>query len=317
MMCIIVCLFELINSLLFISSQLSVKLGFKMNKVNGLIATVLLSAVPLFAQAKALEVKVYNADSHSFHVNSTLVYGDTEAVVFDAGFTKADAMRIAANVLDSGKNLTKIFVSQADPDYYFGAETLKQIFPKAQILATPKVRQVIAKKMQAKLGYWAPKMGDNAPKSPVLPTAFNQSSFTIDGYKVEIKGTDGLLAHRPYIWIPSIKAIIGNVAIYGGLHAWTADTQTVDQLSSWKQQLTQMQDLKPQIVVPGHMSAESKTNAENISYTLHYLNVFEQSKANSKNAEGLINDMSTSFPKAQLPIALNIGAKVHMGEMKW
>lgn len=288
-----------------------------MNKVKLLITSILLGTVSQFSQADVLSLKVYNADSNSFHVNSTLVYGDTEAVIFDAGFTKADALRIAANVHDSGKKLTKIFISQADPDYYFGAETLKLIFPEAQILTTPAVQKIIKQKMQAKVSYWTPKMGNNAPKNPVLPKSYDKSSFMIDGYKVEIKGGTGELAHRPYIWIPSINAVIGNVAVFGGLHAWTADTQTTEQLSAWHVQLDDMLQLKPKVVVPGHMSAGTQIDASNISYTLKYLNVFEQSKKQSENAQSLINTMTKSFPEAQLPIALNIGAKVHMGEMKW
>src|SRR5450830_1113047 len=71
-----------------------------------------------------LTLKVYNADANSFNVNSTLVMGAKDAILIDGGFTRADALRIAANVLDSGKQLTTIYVSQADPDYYFGVETL-------------------------------------------------------------------------------------------------------------------------------------------------------------------------------------------------
>lgn len=288
-----------------------------MNKIRLLTTSFLMGAVSQFAQAEGLAIKVYNADANSFHVNSTLIYGDTEAVVFDAGFTKADALRIAANVHDSGKKLTKIFISQADPDYYFGAETLKAIFPKAQILTTPAVQKVIKQKMQAKVDYWAPKMGSNAPKNPVLPEAYDKASFMIDGYEIEIKGSTGSLAHRPYIWVPSINAIIGNVAVFGGLHAWTADTQSAEQVSAWQAQLKNMQILNPKTVVPGHMKAGTPIDASNISYTVNYLNVFEQSKKQNKNAKGLINAMNKSFPEAQLQIALNIGAKVHMGEMKW
>jgi len=179
------------------------------------------------------------------------------------------------------------------------------------------VQKVIEQKMQAKVNYWTPKMGSNAPKNPVLPKAYDKTSFMVDGYEVEIKGNTGELAHRPYIWIPSINAVIGNVAVFGGLHAWTADTQTTEQLSAWQAQLDDMQQLKPKVVVPGHMSAGTQIDASNISYTLNYLNVFEQSKKQSENAQSLINTMTKSFPEAQLPIALNIGAKVHMGEMKW
>ena len=84
------------------------------------IAASLAIAFTSAQAAQPLSVKVYNADGNSFNVNSTLVVGDKEAMVIDAGFTRADALRIAANVLDSGKQLKTIYVSQADPDYYFG-----------------------------------------------------------------------------------------------------------------------------------------------------------------------------------------------------
>jgi len=66
---------------------------------------------------------VANADGNSFHVNAVVVSGKTEALVIDSGFTRADALRVAANVLDSGKTLKTIFISNADPDFYFGADT--------------------------------------------------------------------------------------------------------------------------------------------------------------------------------------------------
>lgn len=52
----------------------------------------------------SLQVTVLNTDAGSFNVNSTLIAGEKDALLIDAGFTRADALRIAANVLDSGKN---------------------------------------------------------------------------------------------------------------------------------------------------------------------------------------------------------------------
>ncbi|MBU3004794.1 MBL fold metallo-hydrolase [Paraglaciecola arctica] len=289
-----------------------------MKKLNLLLTSLLFTATATYAAEKSpLTLKVYNAGDSSFHVNSTLLYGDTEAAVIDTGFTKADALKIAANVLDSGKKLTTIFISQADPDYYFGAETLKKIFPDARIITTPAVRQVIEKKMAGKVAFWGPKMGTNAPTKPILPAEFKQSSFTIDGYKVEIKGTSGLLAHRPYVWIPSKKALVGNIGVFGGVHVWTADTKTPEQLSAWQTQLTEMKNLSPEIVVPGHMKVGTVLDASNIAYTATYISTFEEAKADSKNAAELIETMTTAYPQAQLSVALNIGAKVHKGEMKW
>lgn len=55
--------------------------------------------------------------------------GKTDAVLLDTGFTRADALRIVAMVLDSKKALKTIYISEADPDYYFGIEMLKQYLP--------------------------------------------------------------------------------------------------------------------------------------------------------------------------------------------
>ena len=133
------------------------------------IAASLAIAFTSAQAAQPLSVKVYNADGNSFNVNSTLVYGEKEAMVIDAGFTRADALRIAANVLDSGKELKTIYVSQADPDYYFGVETIKEIFPEAEVVTTPAVLAKINAKLAGKIAFWGPKMGANAPRTPCCP----------------------------------------------------------------------------------------------------------------------------------------------------
>ncbi|KGK13849.1 MULTISPECIES: MBL fold metallo-hydrolase [Vibrio] len=285
-----------------------------MKTVMTLTATLLMSAGVM---AKPLTLEVYNADGNSFHVNSTLVYGDTEAMVVDTGFTKADALRIAAKVLDSGKTLKTIFISQADPDYYFGAEVLKQLFPQAEVVATPAVRAKIAEKLQGKLAFWGPKMGANAPVNPLLPTAYQGKTLSLDGETIEIRDSEGELAHRPYLWIPANRAILGNVAVYGNVHLWMADAQSNQERHAWAEQLQQMAELKPQVVIPGHMTANTATDSSAIRFSQSYLTAFDQAKSNSKDSAALIQTMLASYPDAGLPMALEIGAKVHTGEMKW
>ncbi|MBE3666954.1 MBL fold metallo-hydrolase [Vibrio navarrensis] len=285
-----------------------------MKTVMTLTATLLMSAGIM---AKPLTLEVYNADGNSFHVNSTLVYGDTEAMVVDTGFTKADALRIAAKVLDSGKTLKTIFISQADPDYYFGAEVLKQLFPQAEVVATPAVRAKIAEKLQGKLAFWGPKMGANAPVNPLLPTAYQGKTLSLDGETIEIRDSEGELAHRPYLWIPANRAILGNVAVYGNVHLWMADAQSNQERHAWAEQLQQMAELKPQVVIPGHMTANTATDSSAIRFSQSYLTAFDQAKSNSKDSAMLIKTMLASYPDAGLPMALEIGAKVHTGEMKW
>ncbi|WP_114973717.1 MBL fold metallo-hydrolase [Rhodoferax ferrireducens] len=282
------------------------------------IAASLAIAFTSAQAAQPLSVKVYNAEGNSFNVNSTLVYGEKEAMVIDAGFTRADALRIAANVLDSGKQLKTIYVSQADPDYYFGVETLKELFPQAEVVTTPAVLEKINAKLSAKLAFWGPKMGANAPRVPVLPKAISGNSLTVDGQTVEIRGTQGLLAHRPYAWIPSLKAIVGNIGVFGNMHVWTADSQTTADRAAWVAQLDEMLALKPELVVPGHMKAGTKVDASAIAFTKDYLQTFEKNLPASKNSAELITAMKQAYPQVtDGALSLDIGAKVNKGEMKW
>lgn len=86
-----------------------------------------------------LDFKVLDLDflAGSKNKTATLVTGENEALLVDAGFTRADGHRLAAEILDSGKKLTTVFVSHGDPDFYFGAEVLADAFPDAVFVATP------------------------------------------------------------------------------------------------------------------------------------------------------------------------------------
>lgn len=265
----------------------------------------------------SLSLKVHNADAGSFHVNSVIVSGKTEVMVIDSGFTRADALRVAANVLDTGKTLKIIFISNADPDYYFGAETLKKLFPQAQVLTTPAVREKIQAKLAGKMAFWGPKMGANAPQQPIVPDVLQRKTLTVDGETIEVRSTSGVLAHRPYVWIPSLKTVAGNIALFGNLHVWTADTQKAQERDAWLAQLDEIEALKPTTVVPGHMAAGTTLDAGNIAYTRNYLLRFETESAKAKDAAELIQTMKNAYPQAGLGIALDIGAKVAKGEMKW
>ncbi|NLR74891.1 MBL fold metallo-hydrolase [Leeia aquatica] len=282
-----------------------------------LLFTATLLALSATLHAAPLQIKVYSANDNSFNVNSTLVYGDHEAMVIDAGFTRADALRIAANVLDSGRTLKTILVSQADPDYYFGVEVLHAQFPQAEVVATPAVLEVIRSKLKYKLEFWGPKMGNNAPQQPVLPKVLNGNRLTLDGEAIEIRGTTGPLAHRPYVWIPSIRTLAGNVAVFNQWHVWTADTATPALRSAWRAQLDEMQALQPQSVVPGHMKPGSALDVSAIRFTRDYLQSYETALQEGKDGATVIQRMKQQWPAATGMLSLEIGAKVNKGEMPW
>lgn len=269
------------------------------------------------AQAAPLSLQVYQADANSFHVSATLVSGKTDAVLLDTGFTRADALRIAAMVLDSGKTLKTVYISQADPDFYFGIDVIRQVFPQAKVVATEATLKKIQATLATKLQVWGPRLGANAPKQVPLPEVLSGSTIALEDQVLEVRGLDDALPHRSYVWIPSIKTVAGGVNVFAGLHVWTADTQTVQDRAAWARKLDAMAALRPERVVPGHAAAGEKQDAAQIAYTQAYLARFETELAKAADSAALVGTMKTVYPKAGLGVALDIGAKVNKGEMKW
>lgn len=77
-----------------------------------------------------------------------IVSGPTEAVLIDGGFTFPHGDEIARAIRASGKTLTTIYISQSDPDYYFGLKPLVAAFPEARVLAAPKGSAALKAAMQ-------------------------------------------------------------------------------------------------------------------------------------------------------------------------
>jgi ABC-type sugar transport system ATPase subunit len=70
------------------------------------------------AQDKPLTVETLRTSGGSLFANIALIKGEKDAVLVDAPFTRADAHRVVAMVLDSGKHLTTIFITH-DQDEAF------------------------------------------------------------------------------------------------------------------------------------------------------------------------------------------------------
>ncbi|MBK6864423.1 MAG: hypothetical protein IPG91_13145 [Ideonella sp.] len=92
--------------------------------------------------------------------------------------------------------------------------------------------------------------------------------------------------------------------MFGGLHAWTADTQSVQERAAWSAKLAAMAALQPAIVVPGHMLPGQAQDASQIAYTPAYLARFESELAKAANAAALIDAMKAAYPNAGLMVAL-------------
>ena len=269
--------------------------------------------------AQPLSWKHFPADERGFLRAPILLTDDKEVILIDGGFTLSDGRALAEAIKASGKTLTTVYVSQSDPDFYFGLAPVKAAFPGARFIAAPATVAAINGNVQKKLDTWAQQLKENGPQTladVVIPTSSDVRSLSLGSHQIEIVEVSGL-ANRRYLWVPSLKAVFGGVLTFNGLHVWTADTPTPEQRAAWVKALDEMASRQPSIVVAGHMAAGSPTDASAIAYTRDYLLAFEEEVSKAADSAALVGAMTKRYPNAGLAVALNIGAKVAKGEMKW
>ncbi|CAJ0901975.1 hypothetical protein R20233_04694 [Ralstonia sp. LMG 32965] len=265
-----------------------------------------------------LHLEVYNPGAKGiFPVSSEIISGAHEAILIDAQFQRIDAEALVQKLKASGKTLTTVYISQSDPDYYFGLDVIRAAFPNAKIVATPQTVAAIKASMNGKLAYWSPILKDNAPKTLVLPDVLNADHLTLEGRTIEIKGLNGPDAARTYLWIPSIKTVAGGVVVNSGDHVWVADTQTRESRLGWLQTLDNITALKPTTVVPGHFTGAMPKGLDAVRFTSDYLKTFEVQAAKANNSAELIKAMKAAYPTLAGDASLELSAKVIKGEMKW
>jgi glyoxylase-like metal-dependent hydrolase (beta-lactamase superfamily II) len=271
------------------------------------------------AAGSTLTWKHFPAGPNGFFRAPVLLSGATEALLIDGGFSYPDGQALVESIKATGKKLTTIYISQSDPDYYFSLKPVHQAFPDAKVIAASDTVEAIKASVEKKLAVWGPQLKDNGPQvlaDVVLPEAFDGSSLTVDGDAVEIVAAEGL-ANRRYLWVPTLKAVFGGVMIFSGTYVWTADTPTKELRQAWISNLEQIAARNPQIVVPGHMTADAALGLAAVEYTKAYLIAFEEELAKTRDAAALKTAMEARFPNLGMGVALDVGSKVAKGEMKW
>lgn len=268
-------------------------------------------------ETKDLKLQVYNASENSFGVASIIVSGKTDAVLIDAQFTLADAEKIVQEIKASGKKLTTIFVSHGDPDFYFGLEVFKKYFPEVTAYASPATIEHIKATAQKKIEVWGERLGKNITSNVVLPQVLKGNTIELEGQKLELIGLEEF-PNKTFIWIPSIKAAVGGINVFGTtFHLWMADAQTPEARKNWISVLDKITALNPEIVIPAHANSSSPFDITAVNHTKSYIQFYEEALKTNKTSEALITALKAKYPALTFETALQIGAKVNTGEMKW
>ncbi|MDA5545104.1 MULTISPECIES: MBL fold metallo-hydrolase [Yersinia] len=276
------------------------------------------AAVSTANAAEQLKMEVYNPGEKSiFPVSSEIISGKTEVVLIDTQFQRNDAEALVKKIQQSGKKLTTIYISQADPDFYFGLDVITKAFPQAKVIATPQTIEEIKATKDGKMAYWGPILKENAPTRVIVPQELQGKSFTVDGQEINIEGLDGPSPEKTFVWIPSLKAVVGGVAVSGNIHLWVADTQTTESRQNWLTTLDKIKALKPVTVVPGHYLDNAPQTLESVTFTQRYLTTLNAEIPKAKDSAELIAAMKKHYPELKDESSLELSAKVLKNEMKW
>lgn len=260
-----------------------------------------------------LDFTIFDLDfpAGSKNKTATLVTGEHDALLVDAGFTRADGHRLVAEVLDSGKRLTTVFVSHGDPDFYFGAEAVADAFPDAVFVATQHTIEHIQHSYEGKLKAWAA-LGANLP-TRLVDIAPLTGDLELEGNRFELRGGPD----RHYLWQAEHRAILGGVLLFQREHVWVADTPKPEQRAAWIGLLDEMAALDPSLVVPGHRLPDGATDVTAITATRDYLLAFEEELTTAVDGAALTEALLRRYPDHGMVIAAQLGAKVAKGEMSW
>ena len=269
------------------------------------------------AQDAPLTLKVVTSSEGSLYADFTLVMGKTDAVLIDAPFTKADAHRLVAEILESGKTLKVIYITHDHPDHFFSVDVLAEAFPDADIVSSPQVVADIWASIPAKVKRWSPTLGANGPKHPFAPRALTADHIDLEGQRLEVLGPmQGDHLHSTAIYIPSLHAVIAGDLVFNKIHLWFGEA-TPETRKAWLASIDRLIALKPAIVVAGHKVPGLPNDASALTFTRNYLVEFEADIHKSKDSKELMQRIHKAFPDTQDVLGgfiLTNSAQVAMGE---
>jgi glyoxylase-like metal-dependent hydrolase (beta-lactamase superfamily II) len=268
------------------------------------ILAVLAVAATVSAQPK-LELKVHTGHGQTgYDVNSTMISGEKDMLVIDPQFSLSEAHKLAAEILESKKNLTLIYITHPHPDHFFGLAVLHQAFPSAKIVALPATVNGMKTGWPGRQKFWFPTYGNNIPgPDPVLPEELPSPALTLEGEQFPITG--GVQGDGPgnsFVYIPSLKAVVAGDTVFDHVYFGVPKDKAKE---DWMKTLDQIEALKPAILIPGHEGPGAKHDLSAIAWMKKYIADWYKNVAASKNAAEMKAKVLKQYPSLGMEFTLN------------
>jgi glyoxylase-like metal-dependent hydrolase (beta-lactamase superfamily II) len=270
---------------------------------RALLATFVFAAAA-GAQSK-LQLRVHTGRGMTgYDVNSTMIAGERDMLVIDPQFSLSEAHRLAAEILESKKNLVLIYVTHPHPDHLFGLAVLHQAFPSAKIVALPATVSAAKTGWPARQKFWFPTYGNNIPgPDPVLPEELSSPVLTLEGEQFPITG--GVYGDGPgnsFVYIPSLKAVVAGDTVFDRVYFGVPKDKARE---DWMKTLDQISALQPAILIPGHEGPGAKHDLSAIAFMKKYMADWDANVSKSKNAAEMRANVAKQYPGLGMEFTLN------------
>jgi glyoxylase-like metal-dependent hydrolase (beta-lactamase superfamily II) len=272
--------------------------------IKRILFTIALAAA-CNAQSK-LQLKVHTGHGvNGYDVNSTMISGEKDMLVIDPQFTLSEAHRLAAEILESKKNLTTIYITHPHPDHLFGLAVLKQAFPNARIVALPGTVSAAKTGWPARQKFWFSTYGNNIPgPDPVLPEELAPPILTLEGEQFPVtgpvQGADG--PGNSFVYIPSLKAVVAGDIVFERVYFGVPKGKARE---DWMKTIDQITALNPAIIVPGHQGPGARNDISAIEFMKKYIADWDTNAAASKDAAEMRAKVVNQYPGLGMEFTLD------------
>jgi glyoxylase-like metal-dependent hydrolase (beta-lactamase superfamily II) len=263
----------------------------------------------------AINFRVFLHSYLGFNSNSTLLYGEKDAILIDASQIMSDSYRMVSEILPMRKRLTHIYVSHFHPDHHFGLAVLKFAFPDAKIVALPSVIKDIKATSSDKVDMWSiDRFGPGEiPKATIIPSPLTEPRLELEEEEIIFSdGWEGDSINNSVAWVPSIGVLCATDIAFHACHLWPIESN-VARRAIWRKDIERLKGFDARIIIPGHCDEEKVRIMEAVQKDIHskytdcadwsinYLDNYEEVYSTAKSAEELVKRVYKKYPdvKAQ------------------
>jgi glyoxylase-like metal-dependent hydrolase (beta-lactamase superfamily II) len=254
-----------------------------------------------------------------FRVASVILEGKESCMIVDTQWTLSNAYRVLAEIFQTGKPLTDIYLTHGHPDHYFGTQVFTDAFPDATVWAVEDTKEVIDREFLPKIDHWRKEVGVlNCPDRAINMTLVNDDVIMFEGNRIEIETKVwGDMKWNTLVYVPSIKALICSDVVFTKAHPFTCELTPKGRLGWIKacEDILARDDLD--IIIPGHAMPEMEFNESGPEYTIEYCKKTIEFLEKTDDKYEFFYLMETAFFDSDLRKSNEMNANVILGDRPW